>query len=130
MKKKIAKNRYYELCVDTEKNRIYTIFRGFWKVVSDVPNLVEDHIKAIKALSPGFTVLTDTTNMKIPTKEINEFHPNILKIMDKEGLSKLALIVDREMLKISGERVMRDSGILDKMKFFEDIDEAEDWLDG
>jgi hypothetical protein len=131
MKKRVAKDRYYEIYVDTEKNRMYTTFRGFWGKVSQVPNLLEDHIKAIKALSPGFTVLTDTINMKIPTKEINDFHPNILRIMDEKGLSKLALIPDRnKILKVSGERVMRDSGILDKVKFFDDIDEAEDWLDG
>jgi hypothetical protein len=42
----------------------------------------------------------------------------------------MALIIGRDLLKISGKRIMKDGGILEKMEFFEDIGEAEKWLDG
>jgi hypothetical protein len=128
--KKIAKNSFYEISVDAEKNCIYVTFHGFWEKLSQVPNFLEDHIKAIKALSPGFTVLANTLDMKIPTKEINDYHHKILKMMDKEGLRKLAFIsASNRILRVSGKRVIKSSGILDKVRFFGDIEKAEEWLD-
>lgn len=109
---------------------MYTIFYGFWQDVSEVPNFIEDQKKAIRALSPGFTVVADVRNMKPPTKEVDDFQVDVLKVIGESGLYKIALVLKREIFKMSGKRIMREGGILEKMKFFEDIDEAEEWLDG
>lgn len=130
MKKKIAKNSYYKIYIDEIRNRIYITFYGLWQEVAEVPNFVEDIEKAIQALSSGFTVLADTRSMKTPTKEVDDLHSMVLRIMDKAGLDRLALIIDREILRIAGGRVMREGGIKERMEFFKDTDGAEDWLDG
>jgi hypothetical protein len=109
---------------------MYTIFYGFWQDVSEVPNFIEDQKKAIRALSPGFTVVADVRNMKPPTKEIDDFNTDVLKILAESGLYKIALVLKLELFKMSARRMMKDSGILERVKFFEDVDEAEEWLDG
>jgi hypothetical protein len=130
MKKKIAKNRYYDISIDVEKNRGYTTFYGLWQEKSKVPDFFDYQMKAIQDLSPGFTVLADARGMKTPAREVDDLHVEMLKFMDKSGLKRLALVIDRDFLKISGSRIMRDSGVIERMKFFEDVDEAEEWLDG
>lgn len=68
--------------------------------------------------------------MKIPTKEVNELHSKAVRTMDEAGMDRLVIVVSRDIHKMAGVRVVKESGILDKVKIFDNIDEAEDWLDG
>lgn len=130
MKKEIAKNDYYEFYVDQTKNRFYTKLKGFWQKASDVPNYLNDQKKALELLSPGFTLLVDNKDVKPASQECMELHIKALGISNEAGLGKTALIEAQAIVKIAGGRVMRAGGVEETSRQFNDIKEAEDWLDG
>ncbi len=130
MKKEIAKNDKYEMYVDKTKNRFYTKLIGYWQYTSEVPNYIDDVKKMLEHLSPGYTMLVDNRDAKTPTPEIMQLHIKGLEICNEEGLGKTALVEAQAIVKIAGGRALRESGIEETSRQFNDIKEAEDWLDG
>ncbi len=130
MKKEIAKNDKYEIYVDQIRNRFYIKLIGFWQDPSEVPDYLEDHKKGLGFLSPGFTLLADNRDMKTPKTEIFEIHGQALQMVNDAGIGKLAVVVDQAIIKIASGRVTREAGIEETTGQFNDIKEAEDWLDG
>ncbi len=130
MKKEIKKNDSYEIYVDQIKNRFYIKLIGFWQDSSEVPDYLDDHKKALGFLSSGFTVLTDTSDMKTPPPKIMELHGKGLQMLNDAKIGKLALVVEQAIVGIGGKRVTREAGIEETTRQFNDMKEAEDWLDG
>jgi hypothetical protein len=130
MRKELVKNEYYETFVDTEKNRLYSIYRGFWRSKSDFPNYIENTKRAMSFLTPGFTSLVDLREMKIPPPEIAELMVEAQKISAEAGFSRGARIVDGAIVKIATGRVSRESEAEEKVRTFDNWEEAEAWLDG
>ena len=92
----IARTDSHTLAVDTVKNRIYcTVTQN---------NLLEDssffqHWKKAKHLvSPGFTVLTDVSQILISRNWI-KISVKIQKMLIKEGLAGIAEILSESMVK-------------------------------
>lgn len=130
MRKELVKNEYYETFVDTEKNRLYSIYRGFWKSKSDFPDYIENTNRAMSFLRPGFTSLVDLREMKIPPPEIAELMVEAQKISAEAGFSRGARIVDAAIAKTATGRVSRESDAEEKIRTFDNWEEAEAWLDG
>jgi hypothetical protein len=130
MKQEIAKNDYYEFYVDQSKNRYYSKLIGFWEKASDVPDFISDHRKALELLSPGFTILVDNREYKTPVQECMELHIKIIGMSNEAEVGKIALVESQAVVKIAGGRVMREGGMEETSRQFNDIKEAEDWLDG
>jgi len=130
MKQEIAKNDHYEIYIDQVKNRFYIKLIGFWQYASEVPDYIDDHKKALGLLSSGFTVLTDSRTMKTPTTEIMELHGKGLQMLNDAKMSKLALVVDQLIVGFAGKRATREAGVGEQTGQFNDVKEAEDWLDG
>jgi len=73
MREVIAKNEYYEIEVDREKNRSYSKYKGYWKSVDAVSEYLNDIQRMIGKLKPNFTTLLDIrdeTGFKVPPPEV------------------------------------------------------------
>ncbi len=123
----VAKNDYYSLEVDDEKNRIYLAVKGRWKDAQVAPNYVSDIEKAANCVKSGFTIVANLTEMKPPSKEVGALHLAAQETLVKAGLSKTAEIVASALLQLSVDRYANESG-MDKM-VFDDRAKAEKWLD-
>jgi hypothetical protein len=129
MMKKIAKTAYYSLDVDRTKNRAYLTIVGFWKDVTVVSHYIDDIKKACQDLSPGFTFLTDVSQMKTPPAEVGPVHEEVQRIVTKSGLKKTAEIVSRDHVieQMVLQKWSTTSGMIKGT--FHDKVQAEAWLD-
>jgi hypothetical protein len=124
----IAKTNFYTMEVDTVKNRLYLKIIGFWSDPSLVPNYLADIKKAAQALTIGFTVLTDLTEMKTAPQEVGELHARAQKILVNFGLKKTAEIVPGSViLKMQVKKFGKISEI--QKEQFHSAEEAEAWLE-
>lgn len=129
MREVIANNEYYEMEVDGEKNRSYSIYRGYWESVNVVPHYLNDVTRVCRRLKPGFTTIIDLREMKIP-------HPEVIKLMieaqgigEKFGFSRSARIVLTPLEKLATKRIVSEASVKEKSREFNTIEEAEKWLD-
>lgn len=127
MKQEIAKNQYYELLVDTEKNRMYYNLFGFWRSVDVVPDNYKDMKTAMSKLKPGFDVIGDLRFAKPPPEPVAELHISTQKLAMDMGLSRTAEIYSEEAVKFMAERYSRESRM--DTQVFSTVSEAEAWLD-
>ena len=125
--KEIAKNNYYEISVDTSKNRLYLKVKGFWKEKTEVPNYLKDMRNAGQSLSRGFTVLADLQEMKAPSPEIGVLHQETQAILVQAGLDRTAEVLSSAITKMSTSKYTKTSGM--KKMDFSSTNEAEKWLD-
>ncbi|RPJ63375.1 MAG: hypothetical protein EHM12_02460 [Dehalococcoidia bacterium] len=124
----IAKTAKYSVSVDSKKNRMYITVVGFWASPADVPNYIDDVKKAAAAITKGFTIVTDLTQMKTPAPEIGPIHEQAQKVLIGAGLKKTAEILTADAIaKMVMDRYSKASG-MEKM-IFHDKAEAEAWLD-
>lgn len=130
MKKEIAKNELYEMYIDKAKNRTHIIFRGFWKTIDDVPNLLEDFKRTMDEVKSGFTSITDASQMKTPGPEVSQLLIEMKNISNKKGQGRVARILDKAITKIVSQRIDRESEADAMTQNFGTYEEAEEWLDG
>jgi hypothetical protein len=124
----IAKNEYYTIYVNQEKNRLYLTLIGFWKSRSAVPNYLEDLKKASNELSPGYTVLTDVTQLKTPPQDVVPLHLGAQKLVMADGSKKTAEVVGHDVTaNMAFDRFSKESGMCKGT--FDNKQEAEAWLD-
>ncbi len=124
----IAKNEYYLISVDKNKNRIYLTVQGFWNDPSVVPNYIDDIAKAASSTTQSFTVITDVTQMKPPSPEVGELHMKAQTTLVEKGLSATAEILPASVIaQASVDRYSKESGM--NKGSFATIEEAEKWLD-
>jgi hypothetical protein len=74
--------------------------------------------------------LIDNRDYKTPTQECMDLHLEGLELTNKAGVGKTAFIVTQLVVKFTGGRVLRESGMEETTRQFNDPEEAEDWLDG
>ncbi len=127
--KEIADNTYYSIYVDKLKNRVYLTVKGFWKNQAVVSNYLEDIKKATnEETSPGYTILTDVTQMRTPPQDVAELHIEAQKICVESGLRKTAELLEKNVAaQMALERYSKHSGM--KKRSFYDKAKAEAWLD-
>lgn len=130
MKEVISKTEFYEVAVDTAKNRIFFTLVGFWKNVDDVPNVYDDSMKAVDKLKSGYTILADLREFKTPTPEAIEVTKRVQVSLVKRGASKSAEVLDSKLVKFRMTESAESSG-LTTIKFgqFDNVAEATAWLD-
>lgn len=123
----IARNSYYELKYDENKNRLYFKIIGFWPSVDAVPSYFKDIDKAASVVKPGFTMVSDIRQMKTPPQEVGKAHEQAQQKMVNAGLKKTAEIVTSAILKMTTRRYSQSSNM--NREAFSSLDEAEKWLD-
>lgn len=129
MKEPIAVNEYYEIFIDREKNRAYMTFRGFWKNLDAVPDIEKDLTAYPKILEPQFTTLLDLRDFKTPGPDVMEKFVEIQKENSKYDYKKAARIVTQPLERLAADRVGKEGDIKEKTAFFNNLEEAEMWLD-
>ena len=129
MKNVVAKTALYLIEADRTKNRAYLTFTGYCADPSEMPNFLNDVKKATQGLGQGFTLLTDVTGMKTPSKEVAELHVQSQTLWVTSGLSKTAEIMPASAIaKMAVDQYSKTTG-MDK-KWFNNQADAEAWLDG
>jgi len=129
MREVVAKNEYYEMEVDKEKNRSYSKYIGYWESVNAVPNYLEDIRAVIRRLKPGFTTVIDLREMKIPHPEVINLMIQAQGIGEDGGFSKSARIVLAPLEKLATKRIVNEANVKEKSREFNSVEEAEAWLD-
>ena len=123
----IAQTPQYELSVSKAKNRAYLRIIGFWRNPEQVPTYLEDWKKAIAALQPGFTLLTDAREMKIHPAAVRKVHEEAQQLVMNGGLSKVAELQLDKIAEMQLDGVAKDTKF--PKRNFNDPKEAERWLD-
>ena len=129
MREVVAKNEYYEMEVDKEKNRSYSKYIGYWESVDAVPNYLEDIKAVIRRLKPGFTTVIDLREMKIPHPEVINLMIEAQRVGEDAGFSKSARVVLAPLEKLATKRIVNVANVKEKSREFNSVEEAEAWLD-
>lgn len=123
----IAKNQYYTIQIDPAKNRIYLTIYGTWGKPENVPGYISDIEKAIRGLKPGFTIVTDASELGPVTQELGKIHVAAQEKLNNSGLDKTAEIVKSGLTRMNIDSFARKSKM--KKQVFDNRKEAEAWLD-
>ncbi len=94
MLERIASNSYYDVLIDTAKNRIYLTIKGFWQTRDLVPHYIDDLSEAADLMRPAFTVVANLSRMVPPTDEVGALHKTVQKLMLERGMVRVAEIAD------------------------------------
>jgi len=130
MFKTIAQRDKYDIHVDIAKNRIYFYPKGTWNRSSEVPDYINDLKECTKRLRPGFTSLSDAKHFAAPTQEIANLILEGTALAREKGQRRSAVIVSTSIIKLYLDKYkgeMDQDGM--KTMYFDDIAEAEKWLD-
>lgn len=129
MKVEIANTNYYELQVDTEKNRVYTKLTGRWTKVEEVPNFFEDWKKTASYTKPNFTIFADIRLMGTLSKRVEVLHQEIQKyLVEEKGLLHTAQLASEDSLAdYQIHRLTKRSNLT--ISKFATQEEAESYLD-
>ncbi|WP_242926296.1 hypothetical protein [Pontibacter vulgaris] len=124
----VAKNLCYEIYFSMGKNRAYLTLKGFWKSKQVVAGYLEDLKKLLVLTEPGFTILTDQSQLVTHPQELNDLHLEAQRLMVKEGVQQVAHIMPSDKIASLQVNAIADQTGLPISKFAT-IEEAETWLD-
>jgi len=124
----IAKNDFYTISIDKQKNRGYLILKGKWETSSGLENYIS-YIKAgVSELKSNFTLLVDLTQYTGTSSELYSIHIDALKLAVNSGLKRVAEVFGHNpLLKVLFECYAKESGA--NTMEFTDAQQAERWLD-
>lgn len=124
----IARNPQYELAVSAAQNRAFLKIIGFWRGPEQVPDYIADWKRAVAALQPGFTLLTDAREMKIHPGTVRALHEEAQSLIIKAGVKRVAELQQDKVAEMQLDGVSKETRM--PKKNFNDQEEAERWLDG
>ncbi len=129
MKTVVAKTKYYNIEVDSDKNRVYMTLIGYWPNNEEVSSFLEDMKAVTEMVTSGFSVLTDISKMQTPSPEIGEMHMKAQKLFLDAGLERTVEVIppDKPIEKMAIDRYSRARE--KKKRVFGDRWSAEAWLD-
>lgn len=127
MTTKIAQTPQYELAVNKVKNRAYLTINGFWRGPEEVPEYINDWKKAVAALKPDFTLLTDAREMKIHPASVRALHEEAQSLIVQAGVRKVAELQADKVAEMQLDGVSKETR-MPKQNFTSQQD-AEKWLD-
>ncbi len=123
----IAKNEQYELLIDIVTNRAFLTIKGFWRNEADIPGYLEDWDQALGMLKPGFTLLTDATEMSIHPGAVRDIHHKAQQKIISAGVKKVAEIQSESVAQMQLNGLSSESGM--PKKNFTDRKDALLWLE-
>ena len=127
MKQMYIENKHYQIGIDKSKNRIYVTIIGFWRSPEEVSEYVPDLDRALLQLQPGFTLLTDLTQMKTHPKTLNPVHLAAQQLLVAGGLTQTAEVVSSSFVQFQAESLSKQSEM--PLRQFSSIEEASAYLD-
>lgn len=123
----IAQTPQYRLSVSKAKNRAYLTIIGFWRNSEEVSEYINDWKKAVAALNPGFTLLTDAREMKIHPVSVRELHEEAQALIVRAGVRKVAELQADKVAEMQLDGVSKETKM--PKQNFNDPVKAEQWLD-
>ncbi len=120
-------NEFYEIRINSEKNRAYLTLKGFWRKKEDVPNYVSDFVSVVAPLQAGFTIVTDLREFKPPSQEVAPVHAEVQAALMEKGLARVAEVVSKSLVKLAADKYSKESGM--SKVVVGSIEEAEAALD-
>jgi predicted nuclease of restriction endonuclease-like RecB superfamily len=123
----ISSNKLYTIEISKEKNRAYLKIIGFWRNAAAVPEYLSDWNKAITALTKGFTLLTDASEMKTHPQDVRKLHEQAQAMLLKAGIRKVAEVLKDDVAEMQLDAVAKATQF--PKRNFRSREEAEKWLD-
>ncbi|MBD0256749.1 MAG: hypothetical protein ICV83_13605 [Cytophagales bacterium] len=127
MKQVVFRNKHYEIGLDPDKNRAYITIIGFWRDPAEVGPYVQDLDGALVRLKPGFTLLTDLTQMKTHPASVQPLHLAAQQLLLERGLSQTAEVCASSMVEYQANAISKKSNM--PLRQFTDQAAAEAFLD-
>ncbi len=127
MKQVYIENKHYQIGIDKSKNRIYLTILGFWRSPEEVGEYLPDLDGALAELRPGFTLLTDLTQMKSHPQALNPVHLGAQQLLLSRGLTQTAEIVRSSFVQFQAESLSKQSAM--PRRQFSTFEEATTYLD-
>lgn len=124
----IAKTDHYMYEVDPDINRLYTTLWGLWKDAGVAPNVLRDIGLALDRLKPGFTNLVDSTQFKMPSKDVMKLFEKVQQKIVAAGISKNAEVVSSAFVELNLEKVLKESELSHVSRQFKSMADALVWL--
>jgi len=129
--KELGSGIKYRIAVDVAKNRLYTWFKGDLVADRDGVGLLENTRKACTLMKPGFTSLTDFTDVTL--LGLPDLMEKAQRILASSGLSKSAKVwadqlFARRVVDAQAQKV-EEGSFSNKRRAFQSRAEAEAWLD-
>ena len=111
MQQVIHENKHYQIGIDKEKNRAFITIIGFWRNPGEVSEYLPDLDRALLQLQPGFTLLTDLSQMKTHPQTLNPVHLAAQQLLLSRGLTQTAEVVASSMVQFQTESLSRQSAM-------------------
>src|SRR5215471_4546662 len=99
-----------EVRIDSAKNRLYLLLRGFWSV--EMATAVSIRIKQeVKALKPGFTIINDISQLKIGPPEAAAIVKECQEWLGANGSGRVVRVVsaDNPLAKMQFKRTSQEA---------------------
>jgi hypothetical protein len=113
--------------MDPDKNRAYITIIGFWRSPEEAGPYVQDLDRALVQLKPGFTLLTDLTQMKAYPASVQPLHLEAQQLLLTRGLSQTAEVCASSMVEYQTNALSKKSSM--PLRQFTDPGAAEAFLD-
>lgn len=126
--KQIAKNDYYELGYDADRNWIFWTMKGFWKNMEVVPDFYKDWEKTAKLAKPGFKIYADLSKLKTMPEDVKAAQDAQQKKLLEKGCKKVSCIMESAATKLSLNHAVKASGMDKILRYFDKPEEAGKWL--
>ncbi|MCS6820482.1 MAG: hypothetical protein NZ551_01285 [Microscillaceae bacterium] len=132
MRKKISKNDYYEIEIDTDKNRFYITHKRFWRNAAVAPNYLTEIQQALEKLKPGFTALQDNSKYTVVPQEVASkliSRAEYLLQNAKPAHTAVVLPEDKVARLVTQITSKIDPNASNSPHYFSSREQAEAWLD-
>jgi hypothetical protein len=120
--KQIAKNNYYELAYDENRNWIYWSMKGFWRNMSVVPEFDRDWDKIQSIVKKDFKIFADLSQLKPMPEEVKAAQDQRQQILMKAGCAKVACIIDDIVTKSTLNAALKRNDMQNIVRYFISIE--------
>jgi hypothetical protein len=127
MQQVISQNRFYQIAINKSINRAYITIIGFWRNKQEAASYLPDLEKALAQLKPGFTLLTDLTQMKTHPAEVQDVHLAAQALLLRKGLIQTAEIISSSLVQFQTDKISKNSKM--PLRQFTSQQEATSYLD-
>ena len=118
----------YQITVEPARNRIFYKHYAELASASELPDYLSDWQYALKAMQPGFTILSDMTNLPSVSAHLTELIEQVQQLVIRQGVRLVAAVYPLGSETYYASEVMRkESGL--PMRAFMDLWEADKFLD-
>jgi hypothetical protein len=127
MQQVINENKHYQIGIDKDQNRAFITIAGFWRNPEEVSEYLPDLDRALVQLQPGFTLLTDLSQMKTHPQTLNPVHLAAQQLLLSRGLTQTAEVVSSSIVQFQTESLSKQSAM--PLRQFNSLEEASAYLD-